>query len=126
MRDIDYPPHTLYPLRDPLCRPFFGSDAVRRRTDRMGRQVRTKTCRHLGCDKIPSYGYPCKSREFCKPHALGGMVYSAGSRCRFRGCGLPGVFNYPWIARGGSFCGNHKEVCVCGEAAMLFSRCCPN
>lgn len=80
-----------------------------------GLQVRTKTCRHPGCDKIPSYGYPCKSRECCKPHALEGMVYSAGSRCRFRGCELPGGFNYPWSARGGSFCSIHKEVGVWRE-----------
>lgn len=86
--------------------------------------MRTKTCRHPGCDKIPSYGYPCKSREFCKPHALEGMVYSAGSRCRFRGCELPGVFNYPWSARGGSFCGTHKEVCVVfGETTAIVFFC---
>lgn len=75
-------------------------------------QVRTKTCRHLGCEKTPSYGFPCKSREYCKPHALEGMVYNAGRRCRFRGCAAPGAFNYPGSTRGGSFCDEHKEVCA--------------
>lgn len=72
-------------------------------------QVRTKTCKHPGCEKIPSYGFPCMSREYCKPHALEGMVYSAGSRCRFRGCRSEGTFNFPGI-RGGSFCKKHREV----------------
>lgn len=72
-------------------------------------KVRTKTCRHEGCEKIPSYGFPCKSREYCKPHALEGMVYSAGGRCRSRGCRAVGIYNYPGVRRG-SFCKSHKEV----------------
>ncbi|CAN0456395.1 unnamed protein product, partial [Ectocarpus sp. 12 AP-2014] len=75
----------------------------------MVQQVRTKTCRHPGCEKTPSYGFPCKSREYCKPHALEGMVYNAGRRCRFRGCAAPGAFNHPGVTRGGSFCDDHKE-----------------
>lgn len=71
--------------------------------------MRTKRCKFQGCEKIPSYGFSCKSREYCKPHALQGMVYSAGSRCRFRGCGASGVYNHPGV-RGGSFCQDHKEV----------------
>lgn len=91
----------------PLLPPPFSS-AETPATDE--RQVRTKTCKCQGCEKIPSYGYPCKSREYCKSHALEGMVYSAGRRCRFRGCCAPGAFNYPGYARGGSFCNDHKEV----------------
>lgn len=82
-----------------------------------------KRCAHPGCTKQPKYGVAgSKKREYCAPHAKGGMVDVYNKRC-----GFPGCTKGPSYGVAGSkkreFCAQHATegmVNVCSRQALAF------
>lgn len=69
--------------------------------------LRKQTCQHIGCKKVPSFGFKGYPRTSCGQHKEDGMINVVAKYCEYEGCDISASFAFK--GEKARFCRTHAE-----------------